>query len=56
MLGLPGTAFDYGLLLATAAVLDDDNADAAAYRRARGFPPGARCARGCCWRDRAARI
>jgi hypothetical protein len=39
-LGLPGTAFDYGLLLATAAVLDDGNADAAAYRRARGFPSG----------------
>jgi hypothetical protein len=39
-LGLPGKEFDYGLLLATAAVLDDANADAAAYRRARGFPPG----------------
>jgi hypothetical protein len=36
--GLPGTRFDYGLLLATAAVLDDG--DAAAARRARGFPPG----------------
>ena len=33
-------SFDYGLLLATAAVLDDANAAAAAYRRARGFPPG----------------
>ena len=28
------------MLLATAAVLDEANADAAAYRRARGFPPG----------------
>ena len=40
MLGLPGVAFDYGLLLATAAVLDDGNADAAAHRQARGFPAG----------------
>jgi hypothetical protein len=40
VLGLPGTAFDYGLLLATAAVLDDRDAAAVAYRRARGFPPG----------------
>ncbi len=40
VLGLPGVAFDYGLLLATAAVLDDGNAEAVAYRRARGFPPG----------------
>jgi len=39
-LGLPGVSFDYGLLLATAAVLDDGNAEAAASRRARGFPPG----------------
>jgi hypothetical protein len=39
-LGLPGTTFDYGLLLATAAVLDDGSAEAAAYRRARGFPSG----------------
>jgi hypothetical protein len=38
--GLAGRKFDYGLLLATAAVLDDANAEAAAYRRARGFPPG----------------
>jgi RoxA-like, cytochrome c-like len=38
--GLAGRQFDYGLLLATAAVLDDANAEAAAYRRARGFPPG----------------
>jgi hypothetical protein len=40
VLGLPGVKFDYGLLLATAAVLDDANAQAAAYRRARGFPSG----------------
>ena len=40
VLGLPGRQFDYGLLLATAAVLDDGNATAAAYRRARGFPAG----------------
>ena len=40
VLGLPGARFDYGLLLATAAVLDDGNAAAAAERRARGFPPG----------------
>ena len=39
-LGVPGTAFDYGLLLATAAVLDEGNAAAAGYRRARGFPAG----------------
>jgi hypothetical protein len=38
--GLAGRQFDYGLLLATAAVLDDANAEAAAVRRARGFPPG----------------
>ena len=40
VLGLPGVGFDYGLLLATAAVLDDRNAAAVAYREARGFPPG----------------
>jgi hypothetical protein len=40
VLGLPGTGFDYGLLLATAAVLDDGNTRAAAYRGAQGFPPG----------------
>ena len=40
VLGLPGRTFDYGLLLSTAAVLDDGNADAVAYRRARGFPSG----------------
>jgi len=39
-LGLAATSFDYGLLLATAAVLDDDDAVAAAYRRAHGFPSG----------------
>ena len=40
VLGLPGAAFDYGLLLATAAVLDDGNAAAVADRQARGFPSG----------------
>jgi hypothetical protein len=40
VLGLPGVSFDYGLLLATAAVLDDGNAPAVEYRRAHGFPPG----------------
>ncbi|HVY38123.1 MAG TPA: hypothetical protein VHM31_09310 [Polyangia bacterium] len=40
VLGLPGARFDYGLLLATAAVLDEGNAPAAAERRARGFPAG----------------
>ena len=40
VLGLPGVAFDYGLFLATAAVLDDAHAEAAEYRRARGYPPG----------------
>jgi len=40
VLGLPGNRFDYGLLLATAAVLDDNNARAAAHRRTRGFPAG----------------
>jgi hypothetical protein len=39
-LGIAGTRFDYGLLLATAAVLDDASPQAASYRRARGFPPG----------------
>jgi hypothetical protein len=39
-LGLPGTRFDYGLLLATSTLLDDDNATAVAARRARGFPAG----------------
>ena len=40
VLGLPGVAFDYGLLLATAAALDDGNPAAVEYRRARGFPSG----------------
>ncbi len=40
VLGLPGVSFDYGLLLATARVLDDGDAAAVADRRARGFPPG----------------
>jgi hypothetical protein len=40
VLGLPGAQFDYGLLLATAAVLDDGNAAAVASRAARGFPSG----------------
>jgi hypothetical protein len=39
-LGLPATGFDYGLLLATAAALDDTNAAAVAARAAGGFPPG----------------
>jgi hypothetical protein len=39
-LGVPGARFDYGLLLATAAVLDDGNAAAVAERKARGFPSG----------------
>jgi hypothetical protein len=39
VLGLPGVGFDYGLLLATAAVLDDDDT-AAGYRRDHHFPPG----------------
>jgi hypothetical protein len=40
VLGLPGTRFDYGLLLATSALLDDDNRRAEVERRARGFPAG----------------
>jgi hypothetical protein len=40
VLGLPGAEFDYGLLLATAAILDDGNTAAADARRARGFPSG----------------
>ena len=39
VLGLPGTRFDYGLLLATSALLADDER-AVAARRARGFPSG----------------
>ena len=38
-LGMAGTAFDYGLLLATAAALDDAG-PAAEFRRAHGFPSG----------------
>lgn len=38
--GLPARAFDYGLLLATAAVLDERNDTSAAHRRAKQFPPG----------------
>ena len=40
VLGLPGVAFDYGLLLATAAMLDDADRPAVEYRRAHGFPSG----------------
>jgi hypothetical protein len=40
VLGLPGTRFDYGLLLATAAVLDDKNPAVVAARQAQGFPSG----------------
>jgi len=39
VLGMAGRSFDYGLLLATAAALDDDG-PAAEYRRAHGFPDG----------------
>jgi len=39
-LGLPGKAFDYGLLLATARALDESDDGQAAYRRAHGFPRG----------------
>ena len=39
VLGLPGTRFDYGLLLATSALLSDGDR-AVAARRARGFPSG----------------
>jgi hypothetical protein len=39
-LGLAGARFDYGLLLATADVLDERNVAAAAARAAREFPPG----------------
>ncbi len=39
-LGLAGTRFDYGLLLATASVLDEANVAAAAARAAHGFPAG----------------
>jgi len=39
-LGLPGTRFDYGLLLATASVLDDTSTELVAERAANGFPSG----------------
>ncbi|HEY4185396.1 MAG TPA: cytochrome c3 family protein [Polyangia bacterium] len=39
VLGMAGTRFDYGLLLATAAALNDDG-PAADFRRAHGFPDG----------------
>ena len=39
VLGMAGVAFDYGLMLATAAILDAGGA-AAEYRRARHFPDG----------------
>jgi hypothetical protein len=39
-LGLAGTRFDYGLLLATSNLLADDNRAAVEHRRAHGFPPG----------------
>jgi len=39
VLGMAGKDFDYGLLLATAAVLDDGG-PAADYRRAHGYPAG----------------
>jgi len=38
--GLAGTAFDYGLLLATSRLLDDHDPAAVAYRRERGYPDG----------------
>jgi len=40
VLGVPGRTFDYGLLLATAAVLDERNTDVAVYRQMKGYPPG----------------
>ncbi len=40
VLGLPAKSFDYGLLLATARVLDDKDPVSAEYRRARGYPAG----------------
>jgi len=38
--GLAGTAFDYGLLLATSRLLDDHDPAAVAYRRDHHFPDG----------------
>ena len=40
VLGLPAASFDYGLLLATARVLDENNDGHAQWRRANGFPRG----------------
>jgi hypothetical protein len=39
-LGLPAKSFDYGLLLATARALDENNGAHAEWRRAHGFPGG----------------
>jgi hypothetical protein len=39
-LGLAPVNFDYGLLLATSKLLDENDAHAAAYRKANGFQPG----------------
>ena len=38
--GLAGTAFDYGLLLATSRLLDDRDPEAVRYRREHGYPEG----------------
>jgi hypothetical protein len=38
--GLAGSAFDYGLLLATSRLLDEHDPAAVAYRRERGYPDG----------------
>jgi hypothetical protein len=40
MTGLAPVDLDYGLLLATSALLDEKNETAAAYRRANGYLPG----------------
>ena len=57
VLGLPGVAFDYGLLLATAAVLDDgERGRRRIPARRTDFPRDARCARASCWRAPAVRI
>jgi hypothetical protein len=40
VLGLAPVAFDYGLLLATSKLLDENDAEAAAYRKAKGFQRG----------------
>jgi len=39
-LGLPAKSFDYGLLLATARALDENDSAHAEWRRAHGFPRG----------------